>query len=77
MQVTITIPATEEQIAAETTRLRAEVKLRQESIQLQQAEINVLYTALRHYQSVCKHAARESNDGSRNTLCPFCGYSYY
>lgn len=73
MEFNLKLPATEDEIATETKRLFAEVRVRK-------VEIDMLYAAIAHYQRQCKHPGQitgsNERDGSWGNPCPVCGYSY-
>lgn len=73
MELTLKIPCTKQEIAAETKRLRKEIKIRR-------SEIETLQMAVKHYQSQCDHEGQKTGcnqrDGNWGNPCPTCGYSY-
>lgn len=73
MQLNLIIPATCEEIATETIKLRREIYLRL-------SEIEILKKGLDHYMSQCKHPGQKTGynerDGSWANPCPVCGESH-
>lgn len=73
MELSLKIPASEEEIRTETTRLRSEIAKRR-------GEIDMLAQAVKHYQRQCSHPGQKTgwNERDGNWACPcdVCGYSY-